>query len=110
MPAQFDELFALYPQDPTQGSPFDTGMANAITPQFKRIAAFEGDFTFQAPRRFFLNQRSDKQDMWSFGKLPRLPLLAVGYLLINFPLVSKRQKMTPFFGSVSHWYSKKQTH
>jgi acetylcholinesterase len=61
-----DTLLKLYPADITQGSPFDTGAANALTPQFKRIAAFQGDAVFQGPRRYFLQQRSGKQDIWSF--------------------------------------------
>lgn len=64
----YDELATLYPQDPTQGSPFDTGLANAITPQFKRIAAVFGDAVFQGPRRFFLQHRSGKQNIWSYGE------------------------------------------
>jgi hypothetical protein len=28
--AQLDRLFELYPQDPTQGSPFDTGLRNSV--------------------------------------------------------------------------------
>jgi len=55
-----------YPQNITQGSPFDTGDSNALTPQFKRIAAFQGDAAFQAPRRFFLQQRSGSQNAWAF--------------------------------------------
>ena len=34
-------LLAAYPADVTQGSPFDTGILNAITPQFKRLAALQ---------------------------------------------------------------------
>ncbi|KAG5734615.1 Lipase 1 [Termitomyces sp. T112] len=56
----------LYPEDLTQGSPFNTGILNAITPQFKRISAFMGDIVFQAPRRFFLQQRASKQPTWAF--------------------------------------------
>ncbi|KAF9234882.1 Alpha/Beta hydrolase protein [Melanogaster broomeanus] len=37
------EILRYYPADITQGSPFDTGTLNALTPQFKRIAAFQGD-------------------------------------------------------------------
>ncbi|KAI0322066.1 alpha beta-hydrolase [Amylostereum chailletii] len=74
------KLLELYPQDPTQGSPFDTGDLNQVTPQFKRIAAIIGDFTFQAPRRFFLNHRSAKQKTWSF--------------------LNKRSKNLPDLGSV----------
>ncbi|KAH9027863.1 carotenoid ester lipase precursor [Lactarius hengduanensis] len=64
--AELDELLTLYPQDDTQGSPYDTGIQNAFTPQFKRIASILGDSVFQAPRRFFLNNVSDKQNTWSF--------------------------------------------
>jgi acetylcholinesterase len=56
----------LYPSDPAAGSPFDTGDANAVTPEFKRLAAFQGDLVFQAPRRFFINERSSKQPIWAF--------------------------------------------
>ena len=64
-----DELLTLYPQDVTQGSPYDTGTQNALTPEFKRIASILGDFVFQAPRRFFLNNVSGKQNTWSFCML-----------------------------------------
>ena len=64
-----DELLTLYPQNVTQGSPYDTGTRNALTPEFKRIASILGDFEFQAPRRFFLKTVSDKQNTWSFCTL-----------------------------------------
>ncbi|KAH9053688.1 Alpha/Beta hydrolase protein [Lactarius vividus] len=75
--AVIDELLTLYPQDVTQGSPYNTGTRNAFTPQFKRIASILGDFTFQAPRRFFLNNLSKKQETWSFlsKRLKSLPIL-----------------------------------
>ena len=60
-------LFELYPNDPAAGSPFGTGDANQLAPQFKRMAAIQGDLVFQAPRRFFLDQRSLKQPTWSFS-------------------------------------------
>ncbi|KAL8292222.1 hypothetical protein RQP46_001688 [Phenoliferia psychrophenolica] len=44
--AQRAEILKLY--DVTQGSPFDTGVLNAITPQNKRIAAMFGDSFFQS--------------------------------------------------------------
>ncbi|KAJ7099147.1 Alpha/Beta hydrolase protein, partial [Mycena epipterygia] len=47
---EFIEIAELYPQDPTQGSPFGTGLANQlINPEFKGIAAFEGDFFLDWP-------------------------------------------------------------
>ncbi|KAF5376472.1 hypothetical protein D9615_008628 [Tricholomella constricta] len=78
--ADIDKLLKLYPSDITQGSPYNTGIFNAVTPQFKRIASFLGDGVFQAPRRFFLDQRSGKQNTWAF--------------------VSKRLKVLPVLGSV----------
>ncbi|KAF5315369.1 hypothetical protein D9619_007114 [Psilocybe cf. subviscida] len=55
-----------YPADVTQGSPFDTGTQNALTPQFKRLAAFQGDLVFQAPRRFFMQAMSRTQKTYAF--------------------------------------------
>ncbi|KAI9454051.1 carotenoid ester lipase precursor [Lactarius psammicola] len=75
--AEMDRLLTLYPQDVTQGSPYDTGTENAFTPEFKRIASLLGDFSFQAPRRFLLNNTSGKQNTWSFlnKRLKSLPIL-----------------------------------
>lgn len=64
--ADVDHLLDLYTDDITKGSPYSTGILNAITPQFKRLAALQGDVVFQAPRRFFLKNRADKQNAWSF--------------------------------------------
>ncbi|KAF4576970.1 hypothetical protein EYR36_004954 [Pleurotus pulmonarius] len=76
---ELDQVLAFYPSDLTKGSPFNTGVLNALSPQFKRIAAFQGDFIFQAPRRFFLQQRSGKQNTWAY--------------------LSKRYKTSPFLGA-----------
>lgn len=64
--AEVDQLLSVYPDDVTQGSPFDTGTQNALTPEYKRLAAFSGDLIFIAARRFVLQQRMDKQPTWSF--------------------------------------------
>ncbi|KAI0046103.1 alpha/beta-hydrolase [Auriscalpium vulgare] len=64
--ADIDAILAAYPNDTAQGSPFDTGADNALTPQFKRLAALQGDLVGQAPRRFFLQQRAGKQPVFSF--------------------------------------------
>ncbi|KAL8277084.1 hypothetical protein RQP46_010512 [Phenoliferia psychrophenolica] len=79
--AEIAEMALHYPQDPTQGSPFNTGYRNQLTPQFKRLAAFAGDYAFQAPRRFFLNKVASlgKNKVWSF--------------------IYRRGKDTPFLGS-----------
>ncbi|KAJ7167895.1 sterol esterase [Mycena filopes] len=63
---QIAELGRLYPDDPTQGSPFGTGTANELTPQYKRIAAFQGDYVFIARRRFLLQHASSTQNTWSW--------------------------------------------
>ncbi|KAF8194390.1 alpha beta-hydrolase [Mycena galopus ATCC 62051] len=77
--AQANTLNTVYPSDQIDGSPFDTGLLNAITPQFKRIAAFQGDAVFQAPRRFFQQSLSGKQNQWAF--------------------LSQREKAVPILGS-----------
>ena len=64
--ADLDKLLVLYPQDVTKGSPFGTGTQNALTPEFKRMAALLGDFVFQAPRRWLLDNVSGKQNTWSY--------------------------------------------
>ena len=84
-----DELLTLYPQDVTQGSPYDTGTHNAFTPEYKRIASIFGDLVYQAPRRFFLNAVSDKQNTWSYCTLHVL-----------FPGV--RMRVLPLFTHMSH--------
>ena len=61
------DLFdTLYPDDPTQGSPFDTGTNFSFPPQYKRLAATQGDLVFQAPRCFFVEHTYDRQPTWSF--------------------------------------------
>ncbi|KAG0696092.1 Alpha/Beta hydrolase protein [Suillus ampliporus] len=72
--ATIQRLMELYPQNITQGSPFNTGDFNALTPQFKRIAAFQGDAVFQAPRRFFLEQRSASRTL-GHSRFKLLPYL-----------------------------------
>ena len=67
--SEMAQLMTLYPSDVTLGSPFDTGTSNVLTPQFKRLAALQGDLAFQGPRRFFLAQVSGKQNTWSFRGL-----------------------------------------
>ena len=63
-------VFDLYPNDPSEGSPFGTGDANQLSPEYKRMSAFQGDYTFQAGRRLLLDQRSHKQPTWSFSERP----------------------------------------
>jgi len=60
-------LLSLYPEDPAQGSPFDTGNASAITPQFKRISALLGDLIFQAPRRLLQKSQAGKQPQCAYS-------------------------------------------
>ncbi|PCH36167.1 sterol esterase [Wolfiporia cocos MD-104 SS10] len=69
----------LYPDIPSEGSPFDTGDSNVLTAQYKRIAAFTGDWQFQAPRRLLLSTMSQTQDCWAY--------------------LFKRYKTTPYLGT-----------
>lgn len=94
---ELDQMLNHYPLDLIQGSPFGTGILNALSPQFKRLAAFQGDAVFQAPRRFFLQQRSSKQNTWAFRTLNAALILEC---FVTSSLVSKRFKAAPFLGSV----------
>jgi acetylcholinesterase len=95
-----DKLLTLYPQNVTQGSPYDTGTQNALTPEFKRIASILGDFEFQAPRRFFLNNVSGKQNTWSFCTLHVLTRARLSlHSHVDSHTVSKRLKSVPILGS-----------
>ncbi|OCH90087.1 alpha/beta-hydrolase [Obba rivulosa] len=76
-----EEVLSLYPADPAAGSPFGTGDANAITPQYKRVAAILGDLNFQGPRRFMMQQLSGRQSTWSFlsKRFKSLPIIGSGH-------------------------------
>ncbi|KAK7052629.1 carboxylic ester hydrolase [Favolaschia claudopus] len=63
---EIQKLRRLYPQDSTQGSPFNTGAAYELTPQYKRISAFQGDLEITAPRRLFLEHASQTQNVWGW--------------------------------------------
>lgn len=74
-----DLLLQYYPEDATAGCPFDTGFLNMLSPQYKRIAAIQGDIVFHGPRRFLLKYQADKQNSWAF--------------------IHKRGKHMPFIGA-----------
>lgn len=59
-------LLEYYPSNITQGSPFDTGNANALSPQYKRYSALLGDLIFQVPRRLMQQYSAAKQPTWMF--------------------------------------------
>ncbi|TBU30175.1 alpha/beta-hydrolase [Dichomitus squalens] len=48
-----DHLLRLYPDDPSQGAPYNTGKDFQITPQWKRAASFLGDVGVVSVRKFF---------------------------------------------------------
>ncbi len=62
------KLFEVYPDNITLGSPFDTGNQNALTPEFKRLAAIQGDWEFLSQRRFFTEHLAGKQNAWVYRK------------------------------------------
>lgn len=46
-PEELTHLAKLYPSDPSQGSPFNTGSRNAFNAVSKQVAALFGDIAFQ---------------------------------------------------------------
>ncbi|PFH50826.1 hypothetical protein AMATHDRAFT_60268 [Amanita thiersii Skay4041] len=64
-----DQLFQLYPNDPTLGSPFNTGNETfGLNPVFKRASAMFGDLTFTSQRRFWSDAAS-QAGVKTFGYL-----------------------------------------
>ncbi|KAL4079093.1 sterol esterase [Scleroderma citrinum] len=63
---QMQGLAEAYTSDPSQGSPFGTGTNFTLTPEYKRLAAFQGDYYFQAPRRYGVTITSATQNVWSY--------------------------------------------
>ncbi|KAJ7719235.1 Alpha/Beta hydrolase protein [Mycena maculata] len=65
---QLAQVGRIYPDDTTQGSPFGTGTADQLTPEFKCLAAFQGDFLFMGPRRGILQLRQTRTQThtWSW--------------------------------------------
>lgn len=60
---------------------YETGLMFLLTsPEYKRIAAIQGDLFFQAPRRLFLKKASQTQPAFAFRQL--LPLYLVLWVLI----------------------------
>lgn len=49
--SSIDRLLELYLDDVSTGSPFDTGDENAITPEYKRLAAIIGDLKYHVRPR-----------------------------------------------------------
>ncbi|KAI0685284.1 carotenoid ester lipase [Cerioporus squamosus] len=60
------KILDLYPSDPALGSPYNTGDDFAYSPQYKRMAAWQGDFLEHAPRRLFVQHLAAKQPVYSY--------------------------------------------
>jgi hypothetical protein len=95
-----ERLMQLYPSNVTQGSPFDTRLDNAFTPQFKRISAFQGDAVFQGPRRWMVENKVTT-DVWVYG----MSNSSLRFRRFHwFNTVSKRSIIVPLYGSVSIFF------
>lgn len=66
IPALVTGLVQTYPDDPSAGSPFRTGAANELRPQYKRLAAILGDFAFTLTRRSYLYGIVSKVPAWTY--------------------------------------------
>jgi len=64
---QMAAVAAAYPEDPAYGSPYGSGQKFILSPQWKRIAALQGDLHNQAPRRFLLEMMARHQpNVWGY--------------------------------------------
>ncbi|KAN0094321.1 Alpha/Beta hydrolase fold [Tylopilus felleus] len=64
--AEINKVSKVYPKDPSLGSPYGVGTNDTLTPEYKRISSFQGDFYFQVPRRYALSYLSRTQNVWSY--------------------------------------------
>ena len=64
--AQIAALVSTYPDDPSYGSPYNTGDLYNIYPEFKRLAAILGDIVFTLTRRVYLSVVSSAVPAWSY--------------------------------------------
>lgn len=51
---ELTQLTKLYPSDPKEGSPFNTGPKNAFNAVSKQVAALFGDIAFQVSNTFII--------------------------------------------------------
>ena len=72
------------------------------SPEFKRVAAIQGDNTFHSGRRAAFSKWATTQNVWSFCSLLLLNFLAEARLPVNFfsNQVWKRRKDLLYIGSV----------
>ncbi|EFP77213.2 uncharacterized protein PGTG_03169 [Puccinia graminis f. sp. tritici CRL 75-36-700-3] len=63
----YKKVGELYPDEPSLGSPFDTGNNTFGLPRiFKRMAAWYGDLHYQAPKRFWAHYASPHQPVYVY--------------------------------------------
>ena len=60
------QLLDLYPDDPSDGAPYNTGDQYQLAPQWKRIASIAGDIEFDAPHRLIAQTLGNQQPVWSY--------------------------------------------
>ncbi|KAF8971827.1 alpha beta-hydrolase [Flammula alnicola] len=110
--SELEQLWTFYPSDITQGSPFGTSNANALTPQFKRISAFIGDSVQQGPRRAFLQQASAAgQKVWTYLSQKVKTTQGIGSYhgsdlatgVVNDYLINFVNHLDPNISSGVHW-------
>lgn len=64
--ASIQALLKAYPNDPSLGTPYNTGIFNQLYPGFKRIASIVGDATFIMQRRLMLEYVFSQVKAWSY--------------------------------------------
>jgi carboxylesterase type B len=96
MPKPIDDkhwasLFQRYPNDPTLGSPFNTGSSTfGLSPAFKQVAAIASDALFVAKRRQLLRQSNkfNSAKTWTYlfeGSTPIVPEFLGGMHALDIP-------------------------
>lgn len=95
---QLNRLLELYPQDPTKGSPYGTGLLYSIPLQYKRLASITGDYSFQSQRRAFLGNITAPK--WNYLTDATVPLGAIGNSIFDSIFGSFGITSIPIVGSL----------
>jgi acetylcholinesterase len=94
--AQLNRLLELYP--PSAGSPYGGGLLNSVIgPQYKRIAAVQGDFIFEACRRQLYSHFQGP--IWNYQTEITLPLSILDNSIVGELLGSTGLTTPPILGS-----------
>jgi hypothetical protein len=74
-----------------------------VSPEFKRLAAIQGDLKFQAPRRFMLEHVSKTQTAYAFRNVPSLLICGLLIIIVIY-IYSVQTRKSYSFSWIIPWF------